>query len=192
MNAVHSIAIGGAWREAAPLLRLSVRMGEHGAREEFAVLVLVEPRALDIEETQPGEPGQRECVDRELREGAVRARVGLVVKDMHRAVAHLQKVDMAGDGLIRRRVVRQKPDAVMALKCRDVGAREPDRHFDRHGYGVIGKHEALQLLVAQIIVADGGDDERGGAGGEVLLPLRGEPLAIDKIGGRSAMPARSP
>jgi hypothetical protein len=44
----------------------------------------------------------------------------------------------------------------MALKCCDVGAREPDRHLNRHRHGIIGEHEALQFLVAQIIIADGG------------------------------------
>ena len=59
-------------------------------------------------------------------ERAVGAGVGLVIEDMHRAVAHLQEVDMAGDGLVGRRILGQKPDAVVALKCCDVRAREPD------------------------------------------------------------------
>ena len=83
----------------------------------------------------------------------------------------LQKVDMAGDGLVGRRAFGQKPDAVVALKRCDVGARQPDRHLDRDRHGIIGEHEALQFFVAQIIVADGGDDERCRAGGEVLLAL---------------------
>ena len=76
----------------------------------------------------------------------------------------------------------------MTLKCGDVGAREPDRHLDSDRHGVIGEHEALQFFVAQIIVADGGNDECGRAGGEVLLALRGEPLAVDKSGGRLRCP----
>ena len=73
-------------------------MGEHRARKEFAILVLVEPGALDVEQTQAGKPGERQGIDGELRERAVGAGVGLVVEDMHRAVADLQKVGMAGDG----------------------------------------------------------------------------------------------
>jgi hypothetical protein len=68
----------------------------------------------------------------------------------------------------------QKPDAVVALKRGDVGAREPDRHLDRHRHGIIGEHEALQFLVAQIVIADGGNNERCRASGEVLLSARGE------------------
>ena len=163
-------------------------MGEHRAREKFAVLVLVEPGALDVEEAKPGEPGEGQGIDGELRERAVGAGVGLVVENMHRAVPHLQKVDMAGDGLVVRRVLGQKPDAVVALKRGDVGARQPDRHLDRHGHEIIGEHEALKFFVAQIIVADGGNDECCRAGGEVLLPSRGEPLAVDEVGGRLRCP----
>ena len=77
-------------------------MGEHRAREEFAVLLLVEPRAFDVEQTKPGEPGECQGIDGELRERAVGAGVWFVVEDMHRAIADLQKVDMAGDGLVVR------------------------------------------------------------------------------------------
>ena len=56
----------------------------------------------------------------------------------------------------------------MTLKRGDVGARQPDRHLDRDRHGVIGEHEALQFFMAQIIVADGGNDECCRAGGEVL------------------------
>ena len=76
----------------------SLYASEHRSREEFAILVFVEPGALDIKETQPGEPGEREGVDGELREGAVRPGIGLVVEDMHGPVANLQEVDMAGNG----------------------------------------------------------------------------------------------
>ena len=78
----------------------------------------------------------------------------------------------------------QKPDAMVALKRGDVGAREPDRHLDRHRHGIIGEYEALQFLVAQIIIADGGNNERCRAGGEVLLDARGEARAVDEIGRR--------
>jgi hypothetical protein len=48
-------------------------MGEHRAREEFAVLGLVEPGALDVEQAKPGKPGEGEGIDGELRERAVGA-----------------------------------------------------------------------------------------------------------------------
>ena len=81
----------------------SLYASEHRSREEFAILVFVEPGALDIKETQPGEPGERESIDGELRERSVCAGVGLVVEDMHGPVANLQEVDMAGNGLVGRR-----------------------------------------------------------------------------------------
>src|ERR1700722_14779597 len=104
-------------------------MGEHRAWEEFAVLVLVEPAAFDVEEAKPGEPGEREGIDGELRERPIGAGVRLVVENVHRAIPNLQKVDMAGDGLVGRRVLGQKPDAMVALKRGDVATREPDRHL---------------------------------------------------------------
>jgi hypothetical protein len=45
---------------------------EHCTRIEFAVLLFVEPRALDIEQTQTRhEPGEGQSVDGELGEGLV-------------------------------------------------------------------------------------------------------------------------
>ena len=81
---------GTAWPErrkraqafASPPSSISLRMGEHRAREKFAVLVLVEPGALDVEQAKPGE---RNGIDGAPRERAVGAGVGLVVEDMHRA-----------------------------------------------------------------------------------------------------------
>ena len=104
-------------------------MSEHRAREKFAVLVLVEPGAFDVEKAKPGEPGQCEGIDGELGERPVGAGVGLVVENMHRAVPHLQKVDMAGDGLVVRRTLGEKPDAVVAFKRGDVGTRQPDKQI---------------------------------------------------------------
>ena len=110
-----------------PGCQFSVRMGEHRARKEFAVLVLVEPGAFDVEEAKPGEPGEREGIDGELRERAVGAGVGLVVEDMHRAVADLQKIDMAGDGLVGRRSSGKsrmpwwRSSAVMSARVSQIG-----------------------------------------------------------------------
>jgi hypothetical protein len=55
----------------------SVRMGKHRPREKFAVLVLVEPGTFDVEQAKPGEPGEREGIDGELRERPIGAGVGL-------------------------------------------------------------------------------------------------------------------
>ncbi|MGA9015975.1 MAG: hypothetical protein WB509_26060 [Acetobacteraceae bacterium] len=103
--------------------------------------------------------------------GTVRTGVELVVEDMHRSIANLQKFDMACDGLVGRRVVQQKLDAVLALKRGDAGTGKPDRHLDRDRYGVIGEHEPLELLVAPMIVPDAGSPgERTGICTTLPLP----------------------
>jgi hypothetical protein len=74
------------------------RAREQEAGEEFVVAGEPEPRAFDVKEPETGnEARQRECVDHELGNGFVGARIGLVVKDVDRAVADLQEVDVPGD-----------------------------------------------------------------------------------------------
>ena len=51
-------------------------------------------------------------------------------------------------------------------------SKRPDRLLDRHRHGIIGEHEALKFLVAQIVIADSGNDECCRAGGEVLYDHR--------------------
>ena len=75
----------------------SVLAREDGAREELAVLALVEPRALEIEERNAGQVREGERIEGELGERLPGGRVGLVVENVDRAVADLQEVDMAGD-----------------------------------------------------------------------------------------------
>jgi hypothetical protein len=70
---------------------------EDGPREELAVVGLVEPRALKVEERDAGHVREGKRVDRELRERLVGARVRLVVEDVDRAVPDLQEIDVAGD-----------------------------------------------------------------------------------------------
>jgi hypothetical protein len=68
---------------------LSARGEERG--EELVILVFVE-------------------VDRELRDGLVRAGIGLVIENMHGVVSNLQKIDIAGDRA--RRPTRREFDAI--------------------------------------------------------------------------------
>ena len=73
-------------------------LGEERARKKFVVFLLVEPGAFDVEEFQARHAhGERERIDRELRDRLVGARIGFVVEDVHGIVAHLQKVEVAGD-----------------------------------------------------------------------------------------------
>ncbi len=72
-----------------------LRSHEQRAREELAVLLFVEPRALDIEELEARhQTREGERVDRQLRDGLIRTGIRLIVEDMHGAVADLQEVDV--------------------------------------------------------------------------------------------------
>jgi hypothetical protein len=73
-------------------------MREERARKELAVLVLIKPRALNVEELEARYAArERERVDRELGNRRIRVCVRLVVEDVDGAVSHLKKVDMARD-----------------------------------------------------------------------------------------------
>lgn len=76
---------------------LAGRLRERRPREEFAVFLLVEPRALDVEEPEARHQArERERIDHELSDRLIGARVGFVIEDMHRAIPHLQEVHVAG------------------------------------------------------------------------------------------------
>ena len=70
---------------------------EQRAREKFAVLLLVEPGAFDIEHLDAGKAGKCECVDGKLSDRLVGPSIGLVVEDVHGAVSDLQKINVPGD-----------------------------------------------------------------------------------------------
>ena len=110
---------------------------EERAREEFAVFILVELGAFDIEKPQARQPGERERVNHELRDRLVGAGVRLVIEDVHGAVADLQEVDVASDALSTA-ALWQQPDAVVALKRGDVVGCKPDRHLDGERRAVVG------------------------------------------------------
>jgi hypothetical protein len=74
-----------------------VGTSEDRAREKFAILLLVEPGALEIEQRNTGQVRERERIDGELRERLIRRRIRLVIQDVDRAVAYLHEVDMAGE-----------------------------------------------------------------------------------------------
>lgn len=68
---------------------------------ELVVVMFIEPGADEIEEPKARAPGESERVDHELRDGSLQTRVGLVVKDVHRAVTDLQYVDVPGQRSVR-------------------------------------------------------------------------------------------
>ena len=102
---------------------------EQRARKELVVFFLVEPGAFEVEELQAGHAdGERERVDRELRDRLVGARIGLVIEDVDGVVPDLQKVDMAGDGA--RRPTRREFDAISVFKFDDLVLGKPDGNLD--------------------------------------------------------------
>ena len=105
---------------------------EKCAREELVIFLFVEPGAFDVEEFQARHADrERQRVDRELRDRLVRARIGFVIEDVHGIVAHLQKVDMAGDRA--RRPTRRELDAVARFEFADLVFGEPDGNLDGDG-----------------------------------------------------------
>ena len=156
-------------------------LGEQRAREELAIFLLVEPGAFDVEELEAGHAdGERERVDRELRDRLVGARIGLVIEDMHGVVSDLQKIDVAGDASAAPHPPRAR--CRISFECGDVVFGEPDGNLDRDRARVIREHEILQCLVPQLVVADGRDDERGGLGRRVLFAIDDEAVDIGECG----------
>ena len=150
---------------------------EQRAGKELVVLLLVEPRAFDVEEFQARHAdGERECVDRQLRDGLVGARIGFVIEDVHGIVAYLQKVDMAGDASAAR--TRRQLDTVSCFEVSDLVFGEPDRNLDCDGARVVREQKILQRLVPQLVVADGGNDQRRSLGRGVLFAIDDEAIAI--------------
>ena len=88
----HSLARRALWRWVD-----RVSGSEQFAREKFAVFVLVEPRALDVEQLEACEVCERERVDGELRNRPTGPSGGLVVEDMNGTVSDLQEVYVARD-----------------------------------------------------------------------------------------------
>ena len=50
----------------------------------------------------------------------------------------------------------------------DVGLAKPYRNLDGEGDRIVREHEALKRFVAQLVIPDRRDDERGGLGSSVL------------------------
>ena len=148
-------------------------------REEFVVTIFVEPRAFDVEEPEAGDKArQGKRIDSQLRNGLVGARIGLVVKDVDRAVAGLQEVDVARDVTrlvagIRVRRIKRFPgydrDAVFVFKRRDVVFAKPDRNLNGNRNAVVGQHKALQFGMAVAVRADARNYQRRRVGGGVAL-----------------------
>lgn len=151
----------------------------------------IEPRAFDVKEPEArDEARQGECVDAELGDGFVGARIGLVVEDMDRAVADLQEVDVPGDvarlvaGVRKRRIEwlsGYDRDAVFVLKRRDVVFAKPDWNFNGNRHAVVGQHKALQFGMPVAVGADARDDQRRRVSGGVALFHHDEPVKGEKI-----------
>jgi len=117
-------------------------MCEKRARKELAVLLLVEPRALDIKEPQSHKARERERIERELRDRLVGARVRLVIKNMNGTIADLEEVDVAGEDA-RGASFREELNSILDFKRVDIAGRQPNRNLNGNRYRVVGEHEAL-------------------------------------------------
>src|SRR5207253_1720883 len=136
----------------------------------LAILVFVEPGALDVEELETGDASrQPKRVDRELGNRRIGASVGFVVQDVDTPVPDLQEIDVARDRSLGAAVVRRQLDAMLALECGDIALIQPDWDLDRDGNAVVAEHEALQRLVAQLVVAYRWNDERGCVGSSIAF-----------------------
>ncbi len=155
---------------------------EECARKEFAILLLVEPCAFNVEELETRHTaGECERVDRELRDRLIRPGVGFVIKDVNGAVADLKEIDVSGDVRTGRGIRAPQQNTVLAFELQDLGRRQPDRNFDRECRRIVRQHEALERLVPEAIIANGRDNERGNAGRKILLLDDNEARSVDKI-----------
>ena len=160
-------------------------MSEQGAREKFAILMLVEPGAFDVEKLEPGgAPRQRKRVDGELGNRLVRLSVGLVVENMDGSVSHLKEINVPGDHAGRIAHARREFDAMLVFERDYVGFFEPDGNFNCDGHAVIREHELLQHFVAQLVVADSRNDQSGCVGRGVCLRVYDEVGHVRERGAR--------
>ncbi len=159
--------------------------GNQSARKKLIVLLFVEPRAFNVEEFEARHADrERERIDRELRDGFIRACIGLVIENVHGVVAHLQKVEVAGDASFVAFDARGKLDPVPRFKLGDLGIGEPDRNFDGDGAGIIREHKVLQRLVPQLVATHRGNDEGGGLGRGVFFAVDDEARDVSEGGMR--------
>lgn len=116
---------------------LFVPFMDHMQGEELIVVVFIEPGAGEVIQAQAGAPGERQRVNHKLGDGSLPHGLGLVVKDVDRAVADLQEVDVAGQGCVGR---ERHGEAECGAHMCDVFGREKDRHLDCYRNGVSRDH----------------------------------------------------
>ena len=86
---------------------------------KLTVLILVKPRALDVEKLEAGYADRkRQRIDRELRNRLVRARIRFVIEDVDGVISNLQKVEVARDRA--RRPTRRKLNPVSRFEFGDL------------------------------------------------------------------------
>jgi len=137
-------------------------------RVELGVVVLIEPGANAVIEPQTGAPRQGQGLDHELGDGLFLGRAGLIVEDVHFAVAALEHVDVAGEGGVG---LDRDIKAELALHVGNVLRGENDRDFHSHGDGIGDEHEALDFVVTALVVGDGLEHQLSDAAGVVALSL---------------------
>ena len=149
----------------------------HMQRIKFKVVVLVEPRADEVIETQAGASRQRQGVDHELGDRFLLIRAGLVVENVDFAVSDLQDVNVTGDRLGD---VERNVEAELGLHVSDIVRGENDRHFNGNGHGIGEKHKPLNFIVAAFVVGDGLEHQVGNSAGMVTLRLDLNSIEVER------------
>jgi hypothetical protein len=85
---------------------------------------------------------------------------------MYFAISDLEHVDVAGESGVG---LDRDMEAELALHMVDVLRREDNRHFDRNRHRVGDEHEALDFIVASLVVRNGLQHEVGYAARVVAL-----------------------
>ena len=134
--------------------------------KKFKVMVFIKPSALELfeHETCPAAEGQG--VKQELGIWFLRFGPGFEVEDMKKAVPDLQKIDVAGQGVLE---IERYVKAELFFVVPEVFRGQVDWDFHGYGDGIVNQHELLQSVVSHPVVYNGLEDELGQAGG-VAVP----------------------
>ncbi len=135
-------------------------------RVKLKIVVLVEPGADEVVKPEAGAARECQGIDHELGDGLLLCGAGFIVKDVDSAVSYLEHVDVAGESGVG---LDRNLESELALHMGDVLRREDNRHFDRNRHRVGDEHEALDFVVAALVVRNGLQHEVGDAARVVAL-----------------------
>ena len=150
-------------------LRSQSRLVDAFEREEFEIVLFIEPCALEVLKREIHPPGEGKGVNRKLDMSVLLfPGIGLVIEDLQITVADLQEIDVAGDEVAFE--VELEP-AIAVIS--DVLLREVHRDFDGDSRGVVHEHEPLERFMALLVRDCSGEHERGKAGCIIFFTRNG-------------------